>query len=54
MKTWVEENPSLAAPGPAWAKVSAIPFPETRTFVRRVMITYALYRWLYEPWRPAR
>ncbi len=32
------------------ASVDAIPFPETRHFVRRVLLNYRVYRWLYG-WR---
>lgn len=31
-------------------RAAAIPFPETRAFVLKVLRTYDIYRWLYRPW----
>ncbi len=64
VERWVEEGRlapgaplgDLLAPGPTGrvtpaveARLAAIPFRETRDFVRRVLVDYARYRWIYGP-----
>lgn len=54
VQEWVRRHPDVAYGRSLDERLSAIPFPETRAFVRRVMLTHAVYRWLYDPFARSR
>lgn len=50
VRRWAERHPVGDPGADLERRLAALPFGETREFVRRVFRTYAIYRWLYRPW----
>jgi soluble lytic murein transglycosylase len=50
VRQWLREGTVTSSPASTGERIAAIPYPETRRFVERVLVTYRIYRLLYRPW----